>query len=363
MSRRCDQEGGAHYHGLARCGSWSACPVCSSAIAAHRGQEIEAAIRNHQRKGGEILLVTVTLRHHKGQGLKELMDVLRDSWRYMKAGGSWQGGKRRRDGTQRVGWKERIGYLGAIGGTEATYGKENGWHPHKHVLLLLEKPISDEVLQAFLQFFRERWAKGVSGHHGLPAPSWEHGVHIVRGENAAWYIAKMGLSREVAGIHQKGGRNGNLTPFQLLKRWADEQDPEAREKWEEWTKVMHGKAQLFWSQGLRARLLPDSEERTDEEIVEGEGGPEELVAVIPGAVWDKIRDHPNVPAEILCAADLGGKAARILVQGILARELYYHDLPSRAPPTQHTTVPNSGWNTRPRPESERRENPGLLPSM
>ena len=50
--------------------------------------------------------------------------------------------------------------------------------------------------------------------------------------------------------------------------------------------VMHGKAQLFWSQGLRARLLPESEELTDEEIVEGEDGVEELVAVIPGHVWD-----------------------------------------------------------------------------
>jgi len=122
VSRRTDQEeGGAHYHGLVRCGSWSACPVCSAAIAARRGQEIEDAIRNHQREGGGILLVTVTLRHHKGQSLKELMDVLSDSWRYMKSGGSWQGGERRRDGTQRVGWKEKIGYVGAIGGTEATY--------------------------------------------------------------------------------------------------------------------------------------------------------------------------------------------------------------------------------------------------
>ena len=95
---------------------------------------------------------------------------------------------------------------------------------------------------------------------------------------------------------------------------------------------MHGKAQLFWSQGLRARLLPDSEELTDEEIVEGEDGPEELVAVIPGEVWDKIRDRPNVPSEILCAAELGGKAARVLVQGIIARELFHRDPPSRAPP-------------------------------
>jgi len=57
--------------------------------------------------------------------------------------------------------------------------------------------------------------------------------------------------------------------------------------------------------------------------VEGEDGLEELVAVIPGNVWDTIRDHPNVPAEILCAADLGGKAARVLVRGIVARELFY----------------------------------------
>jgi len=157
VSRRLDQdEGGAHFHGLVRCGSWSACPVCSAAIAARRGQEIEEAIRNHQENGGEVLLVTVTLRHHKGHSLKELMDVLGDSWRYMKAGGSWQGGKRRRDGTQRVGWKERIGYVGAIGGTESTHGNEYGWHPHKHVLFLLEKPIPNEVLQAFLRFLRER---------------------------------------------------------------------------------------------------------------------------------------------------------------------------------------------------------------
>ena len=95
---------------------------------------------------------------------------------------------------------------------------------------------------------------------------------------------------------------------------------------------MHGKAQLFWSQGLRARLLPDSEEQTDEDIVEGEEGLEELVAVIPGKVWDKIRDRPNVPAEILSAADLGGKSAQVLVQGIIARELFHRDPTSRGPP-------------------------------
>ena len=333
VSRRLDQEeGGAHFHGLVRCGSWSACPVCSAAIAAHRGQEIEEAVRVHQEGGGEVLLVTVTLRHHKGHSLQELTDVLRDSWRYMKAGASWQGGKRRRDGTRRVGWRERLGYVGAISGTEATYGDEHGWHPHKHVLFLLEKPVPKEVIEGFLRFSRKRWVKRVSEHHGFPAPSWEHGVNIVRGENAARYLAKMGLGREVAGIHQKEGRNGNLTPFQLLGKWADEECEAARKRWEEWTEAMHGKAQLFWSQGLRARLLPDSEEVTDEEIVEGEEGPEELVAVIPGNVWDKIRDRPNVPAEILCAADLGGKSARVLVQGIIARELSQRNSPSRAPP-------------------------------
>ena len=84
--------------------------------------------------------------------------------------------------------------------------------------------------------------------------------------------------------------------------------------------------------GVEARLLHQSEELTDEEIVEGEDGPEELVAIISGELWDKVRDRPNVPAEVLCAADLGGKEARLLVQGIIARELFHREKPSRAPP-------------------------------
>lgn len=66
--------------------------------------------------------------------------------------------------------------------------------------------------------------------------------------------------------------------------------------------------------------------------MEGENGLEELVAVIPGAVWDKIRDSKDIPAEILSAADLGGGVARVLVQEILARELDLRDLRSGFPP-------------------------------
>lgn len=265
--------------------------------------------------------MTVTLRHHRGHRLRFLMDVLSDSWRYMKAGASWQGGKVRRDGTRRKGWRERIHYAGAISGTEATWGEAYGWHPHKHVLLFLDAPISDVVLEEFLHFLRERWERRVTKRHGCPAPAWEHGVNIVRGEHAGSYIAKLGLGRELTGIQQKEGRSGNQTPFQLLSQWANQKDQNARERWEEWTEVMHGRAQLFWSQGLRARLLPEVPELTDEQVVDGEDGPEELVAVIPGRVWDRIRDRPDVTAEILDVADGGGRPAAALVRGIIDREL------------------------------------------
>ena len=130
----------------------------------------------------------------------------------------------------------------------------------------------------------------------------------------------MGLGREVCGVHQKEGKNGNLTPFQLLGRWADEGSLEGRKRWEDWTKVMHGRVQLFWSKGLRALLLANPEELTDEEIVEGQAGPEELVAVIPGEVWDQIRDRPGIATQVPSVADLGGKAVRTRVRGILTRE-------------------------------------------
>ena len=60
-------------------------------------------------------------------------------------------------------------------------------------------------------------------------------------------LAKMGLGREVAEIQQKEGRNGNLTPFQLLEKWAYQSDHDARRRWKEWTEVMHGRVQIFWS--------------------------------------------------------------------------------------------------------------------
>jgi hypothetical protein len=79
--------------------------------------------------------------------------------------------------------------------------------------------------------------------------------------------------------------------------------------------------------GLRETFLPKAGEVTDEEVVQGEDGPEERVAVVPGEVWDPIRGRPNVPAEILAATDLGGTIARII-----GRELSHRDPPTRAPP-------------------------------
>jgi hypothetical protein len=73
------------------------------------------------------------------------------------------------------------------------------------------------------------------------------------------YLAKMGLSAELALSHTKKGRKANRTPFQLLRDLSSYAggDPGARARdlrlWSEWASAMTGARQLTLSRDLRKR--------------------------------------------------------------------------------------------------------------
>jgi hypothetical protein len=60
-----------------------------------------------------------------------------------------------------------------------------------------------------------------------------------------------------------------------------------RRLFEEWLHVSKGRRALEWSRGLRGRLLPDEQERTDEEPAEG-SDPAQAVAVLEAEVWTEV---------------------------------------------------------------------------
>ena len=90
---------------------------------------------------------------------------------------------------------------------------------------------------------------------------------------------------------------------------------------------MSGKAALRWSPGLKRLLLPDVEEKTDEEIAAEEIGGEDLAVLLP-STWHRICDLPGAESAVLDAVEAGGfeglvrvlVAYRISLDGVMTPE-------------------------------------------
>ena len=262
--------------GLKTCGSVWTCAVCSAKICRRRGREVQAAIDAHMADGGVVWMITATMPHHAGHRLAVVLSALTDSWSYLKNGNPW---KR---------WADRIGYVGAIKGTEATFGKA-GWHPHIHALIFLRSDPGAEVEAKFVEWLKERWARKIESFYWdsetktvraapinrrrpegfvslFGAPHQDHGVRITKADKAGSYVAKMGLGREVSVMDVKGGRLGNRTPWRILSDYTDRRSTQDAALWSEWCRTMKGRAHLVWSPGLRARLVAGQLEIPDMEI-------------------------------------------------------------------------------------------------
>jgi hypothetical protein len=93
---------------------------------------------------------------------------------------------------------------------------------------------------------------------------------------------------QLARVDLKTGRSwGSRTPFRILADHERARKPADWRLFEEWLHVSKGRRTLEWSRGLRARLLPDEQERPDEELAE-EAEPAEEIAVLEVEVWSEV---------------------------------------------------------------------------
>lgn len=312
--------GVAHLSGTEHCGSIWACPVCAAVVRAERAREIEAAVQAHQAAGGSVLFVTLTLRHKRGDSLAMLVDGLLGSWRKLLQGAAWKSAK------------ERYGIVGYIRSTEVTYSTSNGWHPHIHALILCENALTDAQVVAFGDEVHGRWARFAQAATGR-MPSRERGVdvQVVDGDGhvLAAYLGKVqdegrgsqegwGVGAELARGDVKTARNGGMTPFELLDEASDLPEGVRRRLWLEFYEATRGRRAMTWSHGLKQAL--GINERTDEEIVTDVETMGEVVAVIPGDVYDRVRrDDPGLLALVLDFAGRGrADVLAALVPGVLA---------------------------------------------
>lgn len=266
-----------HYRNLQTCGSVWVCPCCAAKISEVRKKEVQQAINQHQNNGGEVYLLTLTLPHRVNQALAVVMGTLQ------KALNAFE-----KDRSYRQGFKPESGLIGRIRSFEVTYGA-NGWHPHFHILLFVNRITNMKQTEHDLLRI---WQKVVV-KLGFDEPN-HHGLTLENGEKAAKYVGKWGLEHEITKGHTKRSKEG-FTPFDFLRlivgtykgngKGVDEFD--AAILFREYAKQFKGKRQLVWSDGLRD-LLHLVEEITDEEAAEMVDEDTVLFGQIPLELWKVI---------------------------------------------------------------------------
>lgn len=273
----------AHYGGLMTCGSVWVCPVCAAKVSERRRELVTLAIAECRRRGGEVLLANYTVRHGRQQPLAETLAGFLAALRSLVQNGPYR----------RL--KARYGLLGSIKALEVTWGPQNGWHPHAHVLLFAGAPVdagalADEVYPLW---------KAAAARSGL-SMSRLRGLEL-RGTTSYVdeYIAKWGhtpsrrlweAADEVTKAHVKRGRWNNYMPFDLLRWLAETGETEARDRFVEYARVFKGRRQLVWSDHLADKLgLGPAAERSDQEIAGEVRDEAVLLALLTPDDWRLIR--------------------------------------------------------------------------
>lgn len=287
------------YAGLSTCASVWSCPVCNSRIQAVRRLEVGVALTNLHANGGGAAFGAVTVRHHAGQRLDGLLASL--TYGIARIG---------RDKAVKA-LRDRMGYLGRIQALEVTVGA-NGWHPHRHPLVMFSTPPGQEAL-AELHFAEFRAFRAGVVKMGYQSPL-DLGqvlmpVSLGSGETLGEYFAKSQYSAEsvafeATSTQTKFAKGGGRTPWQLLESVRTSGDADDLDLWNEYEIAMKGKRALTYSRGLRD-LLGVGQEATDEEIADAEVGDRDDTGFYV-TDWGVIRQLPELGAGLLNAVTPAG---------------------------------------------------------
>ena len=319
-------DGTSHISGVETCGSIWSCPVCAAKIRNHRSDEVSQGLAGHIERGGGAVLVTLTLPHAAGDALQKTIGLVSDGFRSVNAGRGYADDR------------TAFGIIGHIRAFEVTHG-DNGWHPHLHVIVALQRPATRDAADALQARWQVRWDRWLR-RKGWRASVDGIGVRVdrVRRDGAAVgaYIAKLqegekfsrSVGNEVARADLKGGRQGGRVPFEILADFGSDGGAEDLALWQEYQLATKGRSAIRWSKGLRKALLDVEEELTDEEIAAAEVGGTEIARLTPG-LYRAIAARPYGEAMLHVAAEQGGiagvvrfvRALGLQVAGVMAPEI------------------------------------------
>ena len=292
----------AFYSGLVVCGNVWACPVCAAKVQERRRLEIaqlfDATYAGELGANKKVIMITFTFSHTIADNLPDLLSKQREAFKRLRSGNVW------------TLFKNRVGFEGLVRSLEVTHGK-NGWHPHTHEAWVVDSSVDTEELRDWIA---SRWFKICSKLDLVgdsPSAFIKRSVDIQDNCHASDYLAKQddsrhwGADRELAKASSKLGKAKGSHPFQLLTDYA-EGDKKAGKTYLDFVFAMRGKAQLFWSHGLKAKV--QIEELSDEELAEQQTDEADKLALLTSKDWAVVLRNRGV-SDILDAAENGGTQA------------------------------------------------------
>ena len=233
--------GSAFFYGVNSCGDVWGCPVCSQKISETRRLQIQDALRQHRASGGVNLLLTFTFSHTRDQSLDQNVRGLAKALQKMKQSRGYKA------------LQSQYKYTGQIRALEVTHSNANGWHPHVHEIWFLDDGIDQGKVYALKVGLFKLW-RAACEKAGVGLPSREHGVDVqfrssAQSDSVGAYVSKWGF--ELTYSHTKKG-GSSRSPWAILRDMHRRYTFRDAQLWKEYCSAFAGRAQLFWSRGLKA---------------------------------------------------------------------------------------------------------------
>jgi hypothetical protein len=270
--------GRCHLGDLQTCNSaW--CVACGAKIAEVRSIEYAVAALTVIEAGGLVGFSTWTLPHEKDDALAELLKLLQAG---ITAVDQHRAVQRAREG---VLWH----FLRRL---DATHGPISGFHPHRHQISFYRPGTTPQQARDLDRIEFQAYATRIQRLSGRrPLYEQGHDFQVIDTSEAAAevvkYLCKEAL-RELTYTHTKWGRGQNRSIAQVLVDFHRGGLAEDRDVWIEWALAMRGKRAIRPSVGLRAELLPNAPDLTDEQVAELDDGLGLILDSFPQSVLDQL---------------------------------------------------------------------------
>lgn len=294
----------AFYTGLLSCGSVWHCPVCSSKVSERRRVELQGALLGAAALGWKVHFVTLTVPHGVGDDLAVIRSLQQKALQRMNSG---------KNRLKNLFERQGVECHGFIRAYEITHGKQHGFHPHFHILLFTSANITHDQVR---EIYGNAWRRHCL-NVGLPEPSEKHGCTVQGGTKAASYVTKWGIEDEMTKANTKVSKRKGKTPFGLLRAVLDQDDPDypaeyAAGLFRVYARCMAGSRQLYWSNGLRAKLAM-APEMTDEQVAEKITDEVSVhLATLTTEQWRSIR-KAKAESKILDVAEFNDRLLMVVV--------------------------------------------------